>query len=345
MPATIEPLRTFYGGLPVDVLLPCLAFIVGAAALWVLMRIFARKPHPVDRRLHAASQESLDAANTNEGVFGTLTPALAAQLPESKKEGKEFRKMLRGAGLYSPTAAKSIYALRFLLLVVPLVLAGMIAVSGDPNDAFRVMFIGVLIAVSLSILPRLYVFFRRRRRLTEIREGLPDTMDMLAMCMEGGLGVSASLLHVARQMNSYPCLAQELLILRRQADVSSLRSALADFSARVDLPEVRSFSALLTRGDQLGTKLSGTLSEQSDHLRVSRRQRATMRANKTPVKLVLPVLFCFAPAALILLVSPAVLELKEFISPSDGQGVLADNEGLSTQSVFGTLNELNQNAE
>ena len=338
----LESIRSYFGGLPADVMLPCLAFLVGAATLWVLCRLLVRKPRVVDRRLMSAGPGRDAEDRPHDGIFGGFTPALAAQIPESKKELKEFRKMLRGAGLYSPTAALSIYALRFMLLAVPLVLAGLIAVTGDPDDALRTMLVGTFVAVTLSIVPRLYVYLRRRARLAEIRDGLPEVMDMLAMCLEGGMSVSSSLLHVARQLKTYPSLAQELLILRRQADVSSLKQALADMSQRVDLPEVRSLSALLTRGDQLGTRLSGSLLDQSDHLRVSRRQRATMKANKTPVKLVFPLLFCFAPAALILLVSPAVLELREFISPRSGQGVLAGNEELSTESLFTTLDSLDQ---
>ena len=54
---------------------------------------------------------------------------------------------------------------------------------------------------------------------------------------------------------------------------------------------------------------------QADHLRTMRRQLATQQANKTPVKLVLPLLFCFAPAALILLTGPAMMELRDFLVP------------------------------
>jgi tight adherence protein C len=206
-------------------------------------------------------------------LFGAIAPALAAQIPESGTEHKDFRNLLRGAGMYRPDAATSIYAMRFVFLFVPLIAAGIMIMISEKSQAVPILIGGVLVAVALSIMPRLYVYFRRRSRMNAIRNGLPDTMDMLSMCVGGGMPLSPSLDHIARQLTTCPEMAEELLILKRQAEVGSLKQALADFSSRVDLPEVRQFSGLLTRGERLGTKLAGSLSEQSDHLRQTRKRR------------------------------------------------------------------------
>jgi tight adherence protein C len=309
------------------------AFAGGVIVFWLIGRVFTRRELSLDERL-----DQLESAPPSEGVFGGLTPALAAQLPESEKERGDFRKLLRSAGLYSPSARNTIYALRFVLLFVPLVIAGTLAVTHDKKYTLPILIVGGIVAAALSITPRLYVFFRRRKRSRAIRQGLPDTMDMLGMCMSGGLGLSHSLAYVARQLPSYPELAEELTILRRQAEVGSLPVALADFGARVDLPEVRQLANLLTRGDRLGTKLAGNLADQSDHIRVARKQAATLQANKTPVKLVLPLMVCFAPAALMILTAPAFLELKEFFVPTAGQSILADNSGLRQGKSRASIN-------
>ena len=159
------------------------------------------------------------------------------------------------------------------------------------------------------------------------------------MCLDSGLGISDSLAAVAERMTVCPALAEELRIVRSQAEVSTLDQALADFASRVDLPDARMFAALLTRSDKLGNQVGQSLLSQSDQLRTQRRQRATLRANKTPVKLVLPLVFCFAPAALILLVAPAVLDLKEFLSPSAGQPrILLNGE----DGIVPTLDRMDQ---
>ncbi|MCG8585903.1 MAG: type II secretion system F family protein [Pirellulales bacterium] len=324
-------------------LVPGGVFALVVAAVWISYRRATRKPSTLERRLGAIHPAGDAEVASDQGVFGALTPALAAQIPESRRETRDFSKMLRSAGLYQPHAAVTIYALRFVLLAIPLIIAGFVAVAAPSDETFRIMLIGGVAGVVLSIVPRIYVFLRRRKRQRDIRNGLADSMDMMSMCIGGGMGISQSLEHVAGQLVSYPALAQELLIIRRQAEVGSLKQALTDFSDRVDLTEARLLTNLLARGDKLGTKLSGTLMEQADHMRQTRRTLATARANKTPVKLVLPIVFCFAPAALLMLLSPAVLELKDFLDPPAGQAsVLGNNESLGPQSIFSTLDQLDQ---
>ena len=298
------------------------------------------------RRKKAAEEDRLEDIRNyrrQRGVFGVMTEALAAQLPESKKETREFAQLLRQAGLYSPTARASIYAMRFVLLFTPLVIAGVLALAAPLEMTFVIMIGGAVVATAFSIIPRLYVFFRRQRRMREIREGLADMMDMFSMCMGGGMAFSPSLENVARNLTGCPALAEELQILKRHSEVGSMRQALADFANRIDMPEVRQVASLLARGEQLGVRMSKSLLDQADHFRSTRRQLATMHANRAPVFLTFPLLFCFAPAVLILLMSPALLELTDFINPQDGQGYLAGNESLNTGGIVRTLDALDQN--
>lgn len=326
---------------------PALVFVIAALAFFLIARLWIRKPDRKDMRLKEMRPEDLEAEASQEGFFASLAPALAVQIPETEKERRDFQLLLRQAGLYNPRARTTIYALRFLLLVTPLLVAGIWVVwANNPALTWKILGGGVLASAALSIVPRLFVWFRRRRRLQRIRGGLPDTIDMLSMCSSGGLGLSESLQHVAGQMAAYPELAQELLILKRQAEVSSLKQALADFSKRVDLPEARQLAALLTRGSRLGTQLAGSLNEQADHLRIARRQAATTAANKTPVKLVFPILFCMAPAALLLLLAPAMFDLHDFLFPTPEQAVTAaPGEAFGTDAILTTLERLNQRAE
>ena len=166
---------------------------------------------------------------------------------------------------------------------------------------------------------------------------------MLSMCLGGGMSISASLDHVAKNLASYPALADELQIMRRQAEVGSLRMALADWANRIDTPEVRQVATLLTRGDALGTSLSGSLLDQADHFRTARKQLATLQANRMPVFLTFPLLFCFAPAVLIILMSPAFLQISDFLNPNNPNNPLAGNETISTQRLANTIGSIDQN--
>ena len=183
----------------------------------------------------------------------------------------------------------------------PLLVAGILAVLLDREYTAAILVTGVLVAAVLVIVPRLYVFFRRRRHMQKIRDGLADVIDMLGMCVSGGLPLSAGLEQVARRMTAYPECANELLLLKRQAELGGIKRALEDFTRRVNLPEASQLAGLLLRNTSLGTELVGSLALQADHLRLARRQAALTEANKTPVKLIFPIMFCFAPAVLILL--------------------------------------------
>lgn len=317
---------------PLANLVSLLIFLAVASSFYLLLRLLTRKSKGEQLRIRSLGSGHSSDEEPGEGLFGPLNRALAAQVPESRQERRDFKLLLRQAGLYGPTAGTTIYAARFVLLIVPMVVAGILAVMAEAGQTWKILSLGALAAGGLSTVPRLYVFFRRRRRVERIRHGLADAIDMLSMCTSGGLAIGESLEHVANQISAYPEVAQELVILKRQAEVGSLKQALADLTARVDLPEIRQLATLLSRGTTLGTQLAGSLNEQADHLRTSRRQAATMRANKTPVKMVLPVLFCFAPAALILLIAPAMLELRDFLVP---RAVAADDTMPSTPT-FGT---------
>jgi len=310
-------------------------FVAATVVFWLVGRVLFFRTGRTD-----------DEPETSQprGLFAALAPALAEQIPESEKERQEFAKLLRQAGMYHPQAGVTIYALRFLFLIVPIIGAGIWVVwANDPAVTWRVLPAGIILGAALSIVPRLYVWQRRRRRLARIRRGLPDTIDMLSMCISGGLGLSESLEHVCSQLSPYPELAHELAILRRQAEVGSLKFALADFVERVDLPEARQLATLLLRGARLGTQLAGSLNEQADHLRVARRQLATTAANKTPVKLVFPLLFCLAPSALLLLLSPAAFDLYDYIYPRPEAAATAQpGEAFGTRGVIRTLQQLEQ---
>ena len=306
----------------------------GVVALLLLRMLFKRGPQ--------SSREVDSRANASGGVFGPLTGALAAQIPESEKEHKEFGQLLKQAGMYSPTARASVYAYRFLLLAFPLLCAGILAIAAPPPQAWKFLVGGGLVAMLLAIIPRLYVYFRRQNRLREISRGLADMLDMLSMCLGSGMPLSASLDHVSKNLVSYPALAQELQIMRRHSDVHSLRLALSEWANRLDTPEVRQVASLLARGDQLGVSLGGSLMDQADHFRTTRRQMATLEANRTPVLLTFPLLFCFAPAVLILLMSPAFMQLSDFFTGKNSSNPLENNSTLNTTRLINTIGSIDQ---
>ncbi|MDO4569458.1 MAG: type II secretion system F family protein [Planctomycetia bacterium] len=298
---------------PFATIIAIVAGLGAALAVFFVFYFLIRKPKSASR---TEDDEFLD----DPGLFGPLTPGLANVLPEGEQENKDFRRLLRQAGFYRPSARDSIYALRMFLLLMPLFL-GMYMGALAPEKMFNYTLGGLFVGVALSIIPRLYIYYVRNARIARIRAGLADTIDMFGMCASGGMTTSESLEHVAEQLTEYPDLTQELRILRRQAEVGSLEQACADLVERVNIPEIRQFSYLILRGARLGNQMTQTLNEQADHIRAMRRHYALAQANKTPTKLVFPIMFCFAPAALILLLSPSLMEVYDFMISKESLGI------------------------
>ena len=298
---------------------PCALFAVAGLMFFLVARKWLRKPTREELRLEQIGSQSASELERGPGVFGSWTHALAAQIPESESERTEFELLLRQAGMYAPRTPETIYALRFLLLATPLLVAGVCAVLADSSRTIPILITGAFTSGGVGG-PAACMSFSAADGACGIREALPDTLDILSMCVSGGLELGDSLDHVARRLTRYPECAQELMLLKRHTELGSLRRALSDFAKRVDLPETNQLAGLLLRGSHLGTELVSSLAQQAEHLRVARRQAAAVRANKTPVKMVFPIMLCFAPAALILLTGPAVVQLRDFLTGRASEG-------------------------
>jgi tight adherence protein C len=216
---------------------------------------------------------------------------------------------LRAAGYYKPTALMEYAAVRAVLIILPIVSAGALALfTEDGREAVIIWLIGGLLAILGFSLPRVYLYYKARSRHFQIERGLPIAIDMLTLCLSAGLNVLNSLERVTQELRfAYPVLGEEFQIVRRQAELRSLDFALIQFAERVNMPQIRNLQVLLTQSENLGTDAVTVLREYADDLRVNMRQRADEMANKAPFKLLFPA-YMMAFGAGILLISPAVLE-------------------------------------
>jgi tight adherence protein C len=137
---------------------------------------------------------------------------------------------------------------------------------------------------------------------------------------------------VSRELDPvYPALSKELKIVTDQARVGTLDQALRGFSNRVDIPEVHSFTSLLIQTERMGTSMSEALTEHSDNMRESFRQRADERANAATFKLLFPTVLCLMPAVFMFLLGPAAIQLNDFFS-GRGQEILGSS-GRAVQNA------------
>ena len=251
-----------------------------------------------------------------EPIFGALTEPLAAQIPPIIGTADELTQDLRRAGYYKPTARSEFLAIRNVLAILTILLTGVYAVMVGPerNDLLAPILIwGLSAAAMLYTLPWLYLRMQVRRRLAAIQRALPDAFDMLTMALSGGLTIPEALGHVSREtVFSHPDLAVELEIVRRHAEMTSLGDAFRQFAKRIDIPEVANLTSIVTQSERLGSNVVTSVREYADGVRLKNRQLANDRANKAGLKMLFPLVLCVAPAALIILWGPAILELRNY---------------------------------
>jgi len=283
----------------------------------------ARKLHrdPLRQRLAAAAGMEApadDRAATRE----TLVQSFAAQLPEFTAGGDELDRDLRRAGYYRPTARREYLAIRNALVILVVILTGALAVIvGPAREAavLRVLGVGLLVAAVFWSIPRVLLAVRAKRRVTRICRALPDGLDMISMCLTGGSSLQDALSQVGPQLfAAHSDLAVELMIVRQQAEMSSLEFAIEKFAERIDAPDTAALAALVTQNQRLGTSVVGSVREYADNMRATRRQLADEKAGRAQVKLLFPVIFCFLPSLIILLWGSAILELWSFFQELGG---------------------------
>src|SRR6266487_3878098 len=142
-------------------------------------------------------------------------------------------------------------------------------------------------AVAGFFLPDVLVYNAGVKRQDKISKALPDTLDMLTVCVEAGLGFDAALAQVAR-------------------NTEGPLSALAD---RTTVGELRVFVSALVQASELGVPVARVLREESTEMRVRRRQRAEERAQKVPVKILFPLIFCLFPALFVIVIGPGGINI------------------------------------
>ncbi|HVJ68729.1 MAG TPA: type II secretion system F family protein [Caulifigura sp.] len=268
-------------------------------------------------------------ADDSDYVFGGITPSLAELLPEADDRKDSVAASLKNAGFYSAHAWHNLAAIRILGIVLPIFICGALLLFVP--ERLEPYVIGALVVLPILgwSLPTMWIRTRAKARLEEMGRGMPDMLDLLNMCVSQGMTVPTALARVSKELDPvYPALAKELKIVTDQARVGTLDHALRGFSNRVDIPEVHSFTSLLIQTERMGTSMSEALTEHSDNMRESFRQRADEKANAATFKLLFPTVLCLMPAVFMFLLGPAMIELNDFFT-GRGQEILnASNQGM-----------------
>lgn len=232
--------------------------------------------------------------------FGTTDSTLANQLSAADLRGPNAVLLFLGARTllsFGPA----------LLILVPQVSAGQ-PLTRTLRNAALAWGIG---HIGMNTWLRLRV----NRRTRAISEALPDTLDLMVVCLEAGLGLDATIHRVGEERSTlddplgkeFNQVAFELRSGRSRAE------ALRTLADRNGVEELKSLTGLIIQSDKLGASMGKTLRAHADLVRTKRRQRAEETARKLPIKILFPLATMILPALFIVIMGPAYLKLKDLL--------------------------------
>jgi len=234
------------------------------------------------------------------------------ELPE---RFNDMGRRLHQAGYRGNRAIRIFWGLR-LFLCAAFGFGGMfVAIMSESSMNDFIMLSGVGAAAGY-MLPALSVFRKARARVREMRETLPDTLDLIVVCVEAGMGVDAALNRVGREQNSQKlALGEELLLSTQEMQAGAPRKeALLRMADRVGIEELKAMVTFLTQTEEMGGSIARSLRVYAETMRDKRSQAAEEAARKTVIKLIFPLVFFILPAIFILLLGPPGLGIIQMLS-------------------------------
>jgi tight adherence protein C len=294
------------------------AFLMAASLVLLLSLVLGSKKNRLDLRLEDLTGRGKPPPDQDvlKQLARSALPRLGTTLlPSDEEERTRLRARLIQAGYYSRQAIVVFLGVKLLLMIGPALLGVLLGLGGLLPVRNGLIF-GALVGVFGMIAPSFWLDRRKSARQVAFRRALPDALDVLVICLEGGLSLTGALKRVAGELRTaHPALAKELNILQREVRLGrSTGEALQQFGARTDLEEIRSLASVITQAERFGASLVKALRIHADLLREKRVQHAEEMAQKAAVKVLFPTLLFIFPAIFIIVLGPAVIHLMEIFS-------------------------------
>jgi len=172
----------------------------------------------------------------------------------------------------------------------------------------------LVVCIGMSLIgftaPNFYIYQKGYDRSEQMQKDLPDAIDLMTISVEAGLAFDAALSRVAH--NTEGPLAAEFARVLQEMNIGMGRTAaMRALGERTHIPELRSFVTAMVQADAFGIPIGQVLRVQSSEMRVKRRQRAEEKAQKVPVKILFPLMFCILPTLFIAVIGPGVISMVD----------------------------------
>lgn len=301
-----------------------LLFLIGGAAV-VLVGLSNRDAVPVEaadaylRSLDIEEQETDEFTQLLAQPFlsrvvrpltGGMFSFLSGVLPGNYRD--RIHTQLVRAGLSSQFRAEEVITLQVLGTAVGAILGAVVVLTGAIGGGLGLLVFILLPVIGLQ-LPKSWLDRKVEDRAEAILRDLPDTLDLMAISVEAGLGFEGALGVVCENFSSP--LADEFARTLREMELGlPRRDALQNMKKRVEVPELSNFVLTLTQADALGMPVGRVLKTSAGEMRNKRRQWAREKAAKLPVKILFPLVLFIFPSIFVVLLGPAAANIMESFS-------------------------------
>lgn len=197
------------------------------------------------------------------------------------------------------------YFVGFFLTITAFIIGTLMNQNLIPKIQFTI--IGFILGY---IVPDLWLKSKIKQRTQEILRTLPDVLDLIMVSVEAGLGFDAALIKVVEKQKGI--LSEELNVVLQEIQMGKpRRDALRDVAKRINIEDFNNVIASLIQADQLGISISNVLRNQSNQIRLKRKQRAQEQAQKAPIKIMIPLVFLIFPSIFIIILGPVIIQVME----------------------------------
>jgi tight adherence protein C len=281
---------------------------IGGALVLLTLAVAMRAPAPA--LAGPAAEPAGPSPARPSAVAPAVLPPLLARLRDVAARltpggySRRLQHRLDLAGNPPAWPASRVLAFKGVGLVFGAVIAVLLARHTGP---LVVMWAAVGAALGF-VLPDVAVRNAGEKRQIELQKALPDAIDMMTVCVEAGLGFDAALARVARDLEG-PVAAECARVLQEMQFGKSRTEALRALAARTDVVELRTFVSSLVQATEFGISIATVMRDQAKQMRIRRRQRAEEKAQKLPVKILLPLITCLLPAMFVVILGPAIINI------------------------------------
>jgi tight adherence protein C len=301
-----------------ELVLPLLIFGVVFGGALVLPRRTSGAVGRLARHEIATAGPAVTAAQPKTTVLGAMPRTssvgeLAAKVTRDRVKSKSA-KLLLEAGNPMPLATYLLFRMMMTFVMMPLFVILLLKQNGlTPLNLMMIAVAALLMPNAMPVLMKR----KARKRAQAIEMAMPDAMDLLVVCVEGGLSLDGGLQQVSQRTEGV--LPTELR--RLQAEITTgkgRREAFQDLVARSRSQSLAIFATAIVQADKMGTSIGDTLRTLADSMRTRRRQAAETQARKAPIKM-LPFLVIFMiPSLFIVILGPTVMAFIEFFRTANG---------------------------